>query len=76
VREFMLENCPDIVGTAEAIATKVMYFPVSTFGSHAVETQNKNPMLGPDPAQLQPKFLEIPTAWALSRLMPDAIPST
>ena len=30
----------------------------------------------PDPAQLRPKFLEIPTVWALSRLIPESLPST
>jgi len=74
VRELMLEHCPDIVGCADAISDQVLYFPVSAFGSHAVEIKTKTDM-GPDPEKLKPKFLEIPTVWALSRLMPEAIPS-
>ena len=76
VRALMLEHCPDIVGCADAISDQVLFFPVSTFGSHAVQiTTTTTVGVGPDPEKLKPKFIEIPTLWALSQLMPEAIPS-
>jgi len=76
VRDLLMEICPDIVGCAEAVSNRTVYFPVSTFGSHAVlSTVKGSNLIGPDPNKLQPKFIEIPTAWALSLLLPAAVPS-
>jgi hypothetical protein len=36
-RSFLLEHCPDIVGAAENISDRVMYFPTSAFGTPAIE---------------------------------------
>lgn len=75
VKALMMELCPDMVGCAEGISHETMYFPVSTFGSHAVDIKGKKGFFAPDPNQLEPKFIEIPTTWALSLLLPAAVPS-
>ena len=74
LREFLVEHCPDIVGAAESISSNLRYFPVSTFGSHAVQLKDKGVEFAPDPSQINPKFIEIPTVWALTQVAPGLVP--
>lgn len=77
LREFMIRVDPTIVAHAEGLARTVRFFPVSAFGhSPAKITAGASAgLLAPDPQRLEPIFLEIPTLWALSRLMPQLVPA-
>lgn len=75
-RSFLLEHCPDIVGAAENISDRVMYFPASAFGSPAVlinEVKNTDgdPQIGPDTRNLKPYLIEAPFLWILSQVEPS-----
>ena len=81
-RELMLDVCPQIVASAEAISSNVRYFPVSSFGCSPevigyVKTPNGEdiPTLSPNPAKLNPILVEIPVLWILSQIEPQLIPS-
>lgn len=81
-RELMLDVCPQVVASAEAISSKVRYFPVSSFGcSPEVIGYVKSPdgqdvpMLSPNPAKINPILVEIPVLWILSQIEPQLIPS-
>lgn len=81
-RELMLDVCPQIVASAEAISSNVRYFPVSSFGCSPevigyVKTPSGEdvPRLSPDPAKLNPILVEIPVLWILSQIEPQLIPS-
>jgi hypothetical protein len=81
-RELMLDVCPQIVASAEAISSNVRYFPVSSFGCSPevigyVKTPNGEdvPRLSPNPAKLNPILVEIPALWILSQIEPQLIPS-
>ncbi len=70
-RAFLLEHCPDIVGAAENISQRVKYFPVSAFGSPAIElkgvkTSDGGIQIGPDSKNLKPYLVEAPFLWVLS----------
>ena len=78
----MLDVCPQIVASAEAISSNVRYFPVSSFGCSPevigyVTTPNGEdvPRLSPNPAKLNPILVEIPVLWILSQIEPQLIPS-
>lgn len=80
-RSFLLEHCPDIVGAAENISDRVMYFPASAFGSPAVEINGvKNsegdPQIGPDTKNLKPYLIEAPFLWILSEVEPALFSDT
>ena len=75
-RSFLRAYCPDIVGAAETISNRVMYFPASAFGSHAIElvgikSSDKEVQLGPDPMKLCPYLVEAPFLWMLSQAEPS-----
>ncbi len=76
LREFMVRVDPAIVAHAEGLARTVRFFPVSAFGHSPakIETGAGAGLLAPDPQRLAPIYLEIPTLWALSRLMPQLVP--
>jgi hypothetical protein len=76
LREFVTRVDPAIVAHAEGLARTVRYFPVSAFG-HSPARIDSGPstgLLAPDPKRIEPIYLEIPTLWALSRLMPQLVP--
>lgn len=76
VRQLMVEICPSIVGNAESISNNVKYFAVSAFGSSPMRFRDLSgrEMIGPDPGKLNPIFVEIPTLWALSQVVPELVP--
>ena len=78
LRAFLLEICPVIVANAEAISSEVMYFSASPLGASPVEFTNSRgvKMIGPDPQRLNPRDVEIPTLWVLSRVAPEMVPTT
>ena len=78
VRALLLELAPEIVANAEAISNEVVYFAASPLGSSPVEFLDGegHPHIGPDPAKLSPRWVEIPTLWALSRIAPSLVPPT
>ena len=77
LRAFLLEICPVIVANAEAISSEVMYFAASPLGASPVEFTDSRgvKMIGPDPARLAPRQVEIPTLWVLSRVAPEMVPA-
>jgi hypothetical protein len=75
-RSFLLKHCPDIVGAAESISDRVMYFPTSAFGSPAIaltgiKTIDGKVQFGPDPKKLRPYLVEAPFLWILSQAEPS-----
>jgi hypothetical protein len=77
VREMMMEICPYIVANAETISSDVVYFAASAFGHTPVTFEDEKGIqrIGPDPARIDPMFVEIPTLWALSKIQPTIVPS-
>ena len=78
VRALLLELAPEIVANSEAISNEVVYFAASPLGSSPVEFLDGDgqPHIGPDPARLSPRWVEIPTLWVLSRIAPALVPPT
>jgi hypothetical protein len=76
LRSLLMDICPAVIANAEAISSEVMYFAISPLGASPVEFEDRDGSIkiGPDPATLHPRQVEIPTVWVLSRLMPDLIP--
>jgi hypothetical protein len=83
VRQLMLEVCPQVVASAEAISNNVRYFPVSAFGCSPEiigygkdpKSGNEIPILSPNPAKISPILVEIPILWILSQVERELIPS-
>lgn len=78
IREMMVRNCPSIVANAEAISSNVCYFAVSPLGCSPVEFLDRDgtPRIGPDPKQLNPRYVDMPSLWVLSKIAPELLPST
>ena len=70
IRQVLLEIAPNIVANAESISNQVYYFPVSAFGHSPKRLPSGS--LAPDPARIDPYYIEIPTLWALSQKHPNA----
>ena len=83
VRQLMLDVCPQVVASAEAISNNVRYFPVSSFGcSPEIIGYGKDavsgrdiPILSPNPSKINPILVEIPVLWILSQIERELIPS-
>jgi hypothetical protein len=77
VRAYLIEVCPYLVSVADSIAHEVAYFPVSSLGHTPVKFSHptQGEKIGPDPTQMNPMFVEVPTLWVLSKVAPDLIPS-
>jgi hypothetical protein len=77
LRTLLLEIVPAIVANAEAISSDVMYFALSPLGVSPIEFTDSDGSrkIGPDPRKLNPQFVEVPTLWVLSKLMPGLVPS-
>jgi hypothetical protein len=75
IRELLLELCPAIVSNAEAISSNVAYFAVSPLGCSPVQfTDHEGHIrIGPDPQQMKPKQVEVPTMWVLSQIAPEVV---
>jgi hypothetical protein len=76
IRDFLLRICPAIVSNAESISSEVMYFAVSPLGCSPVEFTDSRgvKLIGPNPKNLNPMFVEVPTLWVLSRIEATLIP--
>lgn len=74
VRDLMIDISPAIVANAEEVSESVMYFPVSSFGHPPVKIAPGE--YAPDPGQLAPILIEIPTLWVLSQIMPELVPES
>ena len=77
LRDLVTQIDPAIVAHAEGLARTVRFFPVSAFGHSParIESGTAAGLLAPDPRRLAPIQLEIPTLWALSRLVPRLVPA-
>lgn len=83
VRQLMLDVCPQVVASAEAISNNVRYFPVSSFGcspeiiGYGKDSKSGNdiPILSPNPSNINPILVEIPVLWILSQVERELIPS-
>lgn len=78
LRQLLAGIAPGVVANAEAISSEVMYFAISPLGSSPVEfvdPHDGSHRIGPDPQKLRPMFVEVPTLWVLSRLLPDLVPT-
>jgi hypothetical protein len=77
IHNYLEKVCPYVVATADSLAEDMCYFAVSALGHTPVRfvhhTQGEK--IGPDPARMNPMFVEIPTLWVLSKVAPDLIPS-
>jgi hypothetical protein len=68
VRALMYQLCPAVVANAEALSSNVMFFAASSFGHTPIKIGPGEYV--PDPAKLQPAFVEIPLLWILSQVCP------
>ena len=77
VRSILEEHCPYVVANAERISSNVRYFATSAFGHTPLKFADENGVefIAPDPSNIKPMFIEIPTMWALSKVMPEIVPS-
>lgn len=69
VRALVYHLCPGVVANAEALSSNVMFFAVSSFGHTPIRIGPGE--YAPDPAKLQPSFVEVPLLWILSQVCPD-----
>ena len=77
VRSILEEHCPYVVANAERISSDVRYFATSAFGHTPLKFADEKGVefIAPDPSKIKPMFIEIPTMWALSKVMPEIVPS-
>jgi hypothetical protein len=78
LRDLLLDICPAIVSNAESISDNVMYFAVSPLGGPPEvigHDEKGRALLSPDPKKIAPRFVEVPTLWALSIVSPDFVPT-
>jgi hypothetical protein len=68
VRALMYQLCPGVVANAEALSSNVMFFAASSFGHTPIKIGPGEYV--PDPAKLQPLFVEVPLLWILSHVCP------
>jgi hypothetical protein len=80
VRRLMMDVCPQVVASAEAISENVKYFPVSSFGcspeiiGYSTDAGGrKTPQIGPNPSNISPILVEIPVLWILSQIEPQLV---
>jgi DNA-directed RNA polymerase subunit RPC12/RpoP len=71
VRKLVYELCPSVVANAEALTDNLMYFAVSSFGHSPVKVGPGE--YAPDPARLNPMFVEMPLLWLFSQIFPDMV---
>ena len=68
VRALMYQLCPGVVANAEALSSNVIFFAASSFGHTPIKIGPGEYV--PDPAKLQPSFVEVPLLWILSHVCP------
>jgi hypothetical protein len=78
LREILMKLQPSICTTAEIISDNVRYFAVSQLGASPVTFDDPTygvKRIGPDPAQIAPRYMCDPTVWVLSQIAPEYIQS-
>jgi hypothetical protein len=68
IRALLYRLCPAVVANAEALSSNVVFFAASSFGHTPLKVGPGEYV--PDPAKLQPSFVEIPLLWILSQVCP------
>jgi hypothetical protein len=68
VRALLYELCPAVVANAEALSSNVLYFAASSFGHTPFKVGPGEYV--PDPAKLEPAYVEAPLLWILSQICP------
>jgi hypothetical protein len=68
VRKLLYQLCAPVVANAQALSSNVMFFAASSFGHTPIKIGPGEYV--PDPAQLEPAFVEVPLLWILSRICP------
>lgn len=68
VRALVYRLCPAVVANAEALSSNVLFFALSSFGHTPIKVGPGEYV--PDPARLQPAFIEVPLLWLLSQVCP------
>jgi hypothetical protein len=71
IRAMMHDLCPATVANAEALSDNIQFFAISSFGHTPLKIGPGEYV--PDPAQLQPQFVEAPVLWILSQLEPSPL---
>jgi len=71
IRNILHELCPAVVANAEALSENVCFFAVSSFGHTPIKLGPGEYV--PDPARLEPRFVEVPLLWILSQLFPSPL---
>jgi hypothetical protein len=71
VRALLYQHCPAVVANAEALSSNVVLFAASSFGHTPLKIKvGVEDAYVPDPAKLQPVFVEVPLLWILSQICP------
>jgi len=71
VRALLYQHCPAVVANAEALSSNVVFFAASSFGHTPLKIKvGVEDAYVPDPAKLQPVFVEVPLLWILSQICP------
>ena len=68
VRALMYQHCPGVVANAESLSSNLMFFAASSFGHTPIKIGPGQYV--PDPAKLQPSYVEVPLLWILSQISP------
>jgi len=71
LRKLMFELCPGVVANADALSKNVLFFAASSFGHAPIKIGPSEYV--PDPARLEPVFVEVPLLWILSQLRPGLL---
>jgi hypothetical protein len=74
VRDLLYKLCPSAVANAERLSDNVTFFLASSFGHTPVKLGPGEYV--PDPAKLDPLFVEVPLLWILSQITPDFLKRT
>ena len=71
LRGILHELCPAVLANVEALSENVCFFATSSFGHTPIKIGPGEYV--PDPAQMQPMFIEVPLLWMLSQLSPNPL---
>ncbi len=75
VRRVLADVCPGLVATAEALASDIRYFAVTSFGHTPVVIASgpNQGRIAPDPTRLAPAHVEAPILWVLGKACPGLL---
>jgi len=71
LRKLMFELCPGVVANADALSKNVLFFAASSFGHAPIKIGPSEYV--PDPARLEPVFVQVTLLWILSQLRPGLL---